>query len=538
MSHSSVDMKRTSALTIVASLLFLQAAHAQQNYKRAHNTMLDDAKILLAEGRYLEASRIYKRLLPVDTNFIEVYYEMAQCEMHLPGQRDQATRHLEKCAAAGHVEATFELADLRHHAARSDEAIALFNRYKTLYGRAMPDAEVDRRIAMARTAKDMMQDPVALRITNLGPMINSEGNDHCPLVTADGNTLYFTSRRKGSTGGLSDPSGRMYEDIYYARRIDEIWTNATNAGLPLNTAAHDATVGLSPDGNAMIIFRTSPGLQGGDLYETQRSGGLWHNPVLMTPRINSSAHEPSASISPSGSEIYFTSDRPGGFGGRDLYRIRRLPNGEWSLPLNLGPTVNTAQDEDGPYMHSDGITLFFSSNGHRTMGGYDIFKTVLMDPDQNSWGDPENMGHPLNTVNDDVYFCLSEDGRTGYFSSERPEGLGGQDIYTVEFPSTQLDYLVVRGLVTDAAEEPVRASVTLSDEAGEEVIGLYRTNERTGRFLMVVDPSTAYRLVVEAPGFDKRVSQIRTRAAIEDDREMALDIVLKRNEQTARIIKE
>ncbi|MCC7501110.1 MAG: carboxypeptidase regulatory-like domain-containing protein [Flavobacteriales bacterium] len=184
------------------------------------------------------------------------------------------------------------------------------------------------------------------------------------------------------------------------------------------------------------------------------------------------------------------------------------------------------------------MTLFFSSNGHSTMGGYDVFKTVLMDADHNGWGDPENLGYPLNTVNDDIYFCLSEDGQTGYFSSERAEGLGGQDVYLVEFPTTQLDYLVIRGVVTDAAEDPVRARITLTDKDGADVIGIYSTNERTGRYIMVVQPGAQYRMLVEAEGFDARLSDIRTDQVGVDVREMPLDIMLTRNENTARVIKE
>lgn len=171
------------------------------------------------------------------------------------------------------------------------------------------------------------------------------------------------------------------------------------------------------------------------------------------------------------------------------------------------------------------------------MGGYDIFKTVNTDPERNAWSEPENMGYPLNTVNDDIYFCLSEDGRTGYFSSERPGGLGGQDIHTVEFPSTRLEYVVMRGLVTDAGDEPVKARITLTDAQGENIAGVYNTNERTGRYLMVLRPDARYRMVVEARGFDGRVSDIATGPAEDEGREMTLDIQLTRNENTARITK-
>lgn len=522
-------------LSTLAFVLLTTALSAQMGYKRPHNQMLDQAKAHLTAGDYDQAARIYKRLLPVDTAFVEVYYEYGLCLSNLPGQRDKAVPHLERAVRGGHTEAHFELALQRHRQQRFEEAADLLHRYKQLNYRAVKDAEVDRHIAMAVTAKELVKAPVDLEIRNMGAMINSPQHDYCPLITANGNTLYFTSRRDGTTGNLKDPTGQWLEDIYVAKRIDEVWTNAVNVGGPVNTNTHDATVGLSPDGSSMIVYHTSLDLVAGDLYETRIHAGKWQTPMLMTERINSKHHEPSASIAPGGDEIYFTSDRPGGFGGRDLYRIRRLPNGEWSLPLNLGPKINTAQDEDAPFMHSDGITLFFSSKGHNTMGGFDIFKATLTDPDMNGWSIPENMGYPLNTVNDDIYFCLSEDGYTGFFSSERPGGLGMQDIYQVTFPGSQLDYMVVRGVVADVSDEPVKARILLTDETGEEVVGVYNTNENTGRYLMVLTPGQRYQVSVEAPGFAVHRSVLLAKATDHDGRELAMDIQLTRDASAQRL---
>ncbi|HRH38532.1 MAG TPA: tetratricopeptide repeat protein, partial [Flavobacteriales bacterium] len=387
--------RKLSALTL---MLVAAALHAQVNYKRPHNQLLDQAKAELSAENYADAAKLYKRLLPVDTAFVEVYYEYGMCLANLPEHREKAVPYFERAARGGHTEAVYELALARHRQQRFAEAVVLFNKYKELNYRVVKDVEVDRRIAMSNSANELVKTPVDVRITNMGSMINSSAHDYCPLITADGNTMYFTSRREGTTGGLKDPTGQWLEDIYVAKRMDEVWSNAVNVGLPLNTTTHDATVGLNPDGSSMIIYHTSVNLTSGDLHETHMHAGKWQEPQLMTEMINSKDHEPSASIAPGGDEIYFTSDRPGGFGGRDLYRIRRLPNGEWSLPLNLGANVNTAQDEDAPFMHSDGITLFFSSKGHNTMGGYDIFKATLVDPDMNGWSAPENVGYPVNTV--------------------------------------------------------------------------------------------------------------------------------------------
>jgi WD40-like Beta Propeller Repeat/Tetratricopeptide repeat len=522
-------------LSSLAAFFICTAVVAQVNYKRPHNQLLDQAKAHLAAEDYAEAAKLYKRLLPVDTAFVEVYYEYGLCLANLGGQKDKAPAYLEKAVRGGHTEAHYELALARHRQQRFDEAADLLIRYKQLNYRVVKDAEVDRRISMAVTAKELVKSPVDVTIRNLGAMVNSPAHDYCPLITANGNTMYFTSRREGTMGNLKDPTGQYLEDIYMARRIEEVWTNAVNVGGPINTNTHDATVGLNPDGTSMIVYHTSADLVGGDLFESRLHAGKWQTPMVMTDRINSKDHEPSASIAPGGEEIYFTSDRPGGFGGRDLYRIRRLPNGEWSLPLNLGPKVNTSFDEDAPFMHSDGITLFFSSKGHNTMGGYDIFKTSLLDADMNGWGLPENMGYPLNTVNDDIYFCLSEDGFTGYFSSERPGGLGMQDIYQVTFPGNQLDYMVVRGVVADASDEPVKARILVTDETGEEVVGVYSSNDRTGRYLLVLTPDQKYMMTVEAPGFNVQQSVLLAKASDSDGRELSMDILMQRDASAERL---
>lgn len=523
-------------LTIVL-LLAATSLAAQKNYKRLHNQMLDQAKVLLANEEYKEALKLYKRLVPVDSGFVEVFHEMGLCLANIPDLREQAVPYFEHAVRGGYTEAFHQLALARHRQQRFDEAIDLFNQYKQMNQRAVDNAEVDRSIAMAVTARELVKHPIEVKIRNMGAMINSEAHDYCPLVTADGNLMYFTSRRQGTRGGLKDNNGQWLEDIYMARRIDEIWTNAVNVGAPLNTITHDATVGLNPDGSSMIVYRTQRDLVSGDLYETRLHAGKWQEAVLMTDMINSPYHEPSASIAPGGDEIYFSSDRPGGHGGRDLYRIRRLPNGQWSLPLNLGPNVNTPFDEDAPFIHSDGTTLFFSSKGHATMGGYDIFKVMLTDPDMNGWSIPENMGYPLNTVNDDIYFCLSEDGYTGYFSSERPGGLGMQDIYQVTFPGSQLDYVLVRGVVADANDEPVKARIVVTDLNDEEIIGIYSSSERTGRYLMVLTPGQRYKMAVDAPGFEAQHSELHAKPLYSDTRELPMDIRLERGANAEHVKK-
>ncbi|MBP8822976.1 MAG: PD40 domain-containing protein [Flavobacteriales bacterium] len=475
---------------------------AQRVYNRAQYNMLDEARLLVDAGQWSEAHRIYKRLAPLDTTFTEVLFGMGLCEANMPDKQPLAAGHLEDAVRHGHVEAQYHLALARHRQERFTEEAALLEQYRVQRGREVSDDVTARQLATAQYAMALTASPIHMRVRNLGAAINSPQHDYCPLITADGSILYFTSRRPGSMGGLKDGSGQYYEDIYTATCQDGIWNRAVNIQGPVNTAMQDATVGLSPDGNEMVIYRASEDMPMGDLYITQRSQGRWSEPERMTDKINSKAHEPSATVAPDGTEIYFTSDRPGGFGGRDLYRIRRLPNGQWSEPLNLGAKVNTPFDEDAPFLHSDGTTLFFSSNGHNTMGGFDIFKAALLDPDRNTWETPVNMGYPLNTVNDDIYFCLSEDGRTGYFSSSREGGLGGQDIHEVVFPTSQVEYILVQGVITDANESPLKARIMLTTDGTDEVFGLYNTNAPTGRYIMAVRPGKVYHMQVVAEGFE------------------------------------
>lgn len=522
---------------LLIALSLSGTAQAQRGYSRSQYNMLDEARTLMEARQWTDAYRIYKRLMNVDTTFAETYYGIGLCEANIPEKRDLAPAHFEVAARYGSIEGTYQLALARHRQGRFSEEITLLDHYRSLSGRDVPNEEVDRQTVIANTARDLIADPLHLRIRNMGGSINSPAHDYCPLVTADGSTIYFTSRRPGTLGGQQDESGQYYEDIYTAQRKDDMWTRAINIQAPMNSAMQDATVGLSPDGNEMVIYRASDLLPDGDLFISQRTQGVWSTPERMTDQINSKAHEPSATISPDGSEIYFSSDRPGGFGGRDLYRIRRLPNGHWSLPLNLGPKINTRHDEDAPFLHSDGTTLFFSSNGHRTMGGFDIFKAGLLDPDMNVWDEPENMGYPLNTVNDDIYFCLNEDGRTGYFSSERAGGLGGQDIYEVVFPTSQIEYLLVRGVVTNGNDEPLKARIILTRSGGDEVLGIFNTNANTGRYVMAVRPGHDYHVAVSAEGFVPWEYDFH---AGDDDitGEITLDVPMVHGERTAGTVQQ
>ena len=386
--------------------------------------------------------------------------------------------------------------------------------------------DLQRRMQECRNGQQLMAHPTRVFIDNAGPELNSLASDYGPVVSADESTILITSRREGSTGGKKDPEGNGYfEDIYQATWKGKAWSRATNLGTPVNTDDHNATVGLAPDGQRMLVY---VGINGGDLLETTLSGSAWNKPRRLNSRINTTAHETSASYSPDGRYLYFVSDREGGAGSSDIYKVDL--DGK-NTPVNLGPAINTAYGEEGAFMAPDGKTLYFSSEGHNSMGGYDIFKSVL---ENGKWSTPENLGWPINTPDDDVFFVTSASGRHGYYSSDRPGGLGAKDIYRITFlgpekqpllseedqllasrlapikqtvlaPAvavTTAQVTILKGTVTDATTRlPLDAAIDLIDNTSGQTIANFRSNATSGRYLVSLPSGTNYGIVVRQDGY-------------------------------------
>jgi hypothetical protein len=271
---------------------------------------------------------------------------------------------------------------------------------------------------------------------------------------------------------------------------------------PVNTQGHDASVGLTADASQLFIFRSNETLPTGALYHTEiQENNSWSEPVMLDEAINSAEYvEPSACISPDGNTIYFSSNREGGLGGKDIYRLVKLPNGKWSQALNLGPGINTAHDEDSPFIHPDGKTMYFSSTGHKGMGGYDIYSSIS---DSNGrWSAAVNMGYPLNTPDDDIHFVITEDSKTAYYSSARPGGVGEADLYSAWMDGETHELLIATGYVFDKTDSTsgVAAKITLVDLTDNKLAGIFASNKNTGKFILLLNPHHDYSLIVESSG--------------------------------------
>lgn len=364
-------------------------------------------------------------------------------------------------------------------------------------------------IQNCESAKTLMQNKVIANIQNIGAPINSAEIEGVPIITADESIMIFTYVGERSMGGKvnyamkQDPNGEYLSDIFMSRKDSSgtKWMKPEPIAA-LNTNGNDAAIALSPDGLTLFTFR-SDNKSEGDIFVSKYTGSSFTTPVPLNANINTPDQwEGSCSISADGRQLYFSSEREGGYGGRDLY-VSELVNGDWGPAVNLGPKINTPYDDDAPFIHPDGITLFFSSKGHTSIGGYDIMYTVK---EGNDWIAPRSMGVPLNTVEDDSYYVINSKGDKGYFSSTRDYrgALGEQDIYFVT-PGILGEKPVVALLKGNVFgnDKPIEAKIEVTKIANSESIGPYYSQSETGKYLMALRPGFVYRLIVTADGYAK-----------------------------------
>ncbi|MGB0523552.1 MAG: OmpA family protein [Flammeovirgaceae bacterium] len=387
-----------------------------------------------------------------------------------------------------------------------DSAAHYYEKHMALASNDGPSkSEIELYIKQCEVGKTLLKDTLDVKIYNLGENVNTAFPDFAPVISADETRLIFTSRREGNTGPKEIETNLHYEDIYIVEKDENgDWGKPVNIGDHINTPSHDASIGLSPDGDELYIYRaneTSSRLSG-DIYFSDYEKGEWTRPKKMQDGINSKNWEPHASITADEQMFFFTSNRQaeGAQGGRDIYWVRRLPDLSWAKPVNLS-IINSPYDEDSPFIHPDGKTLYFSSNGPESMGGFDIFISEL-DTETGTWSKPKNMGYPINTSDDDIYFVWSADGMRGYFSSQREDTFGEKDIYMVSFPEKKVNLIVLKGVVTDVkTNEPLAATIEVVDNKTQKTINIATSNDFTGKYTVILPPNKDYGIRVTREGY-------------------------------------
>jgi outer membrane protein OmpA-like peptidoglycan-associated protein len=320
-----------------------------------------------------------------------------------------------------------------------DDAITYYEAYRRQLARSLSFTkakkiyDLDWKIFECRNAKIYLANPVDVDITNLSDNINTEYPEYAPLVSADEKKIIFTSRRPENTNPDLAADFEYYEDIYQADFVDGQWQPATPFPAPINGDYHNSDIGLSEDGNILYIYTDE---NGGDILESKKVNGKWENPKPLKGLINTPYRESSATITRDKNTIYFTSDKPGGYGGSDIYVSQLDKNGRWGKPVNLGVNINTERDEEAPFISQSGKHLYFSSNGHAGMGDLDIYVADRGNKIE-EFNQPVNLGYPINSVENDIYFVLSGDEKTAYYSSVKSTSKGDLDIYKINMERWQ-----------------------------------------------------------------------------------------------------
>lgn len=499
-------------------LVFLLANYSfsQEESKDIKDKYLQ-AETYMDDGNFTEALKIYEELIKIDPENANYNFKIGFCYLNTVLEKEKAIPYLKKASTntsidydpispkerKAPIDALYYLGKAFHVNEKFKEAIDVLNEFRAEILEGNPDLleNVDRTINYSMNGMELVKYPVNFTITNLGASINSEYTEHSPVFSADESVLIYTSKREGSTGDLKTDDGQYYEDIYISTKDgNEMWTAPKSIGTNINTEGHEATIGLSVDGQQLFIYKDDNG--DGNIYSSFLNGDEWSVPEKLGENINSKSRETHASISADGNYLYFTSDRKGGYGGLDIYVSKKLPNGKWGSVQNLGPKINTKYNEEGPFIHPDGVTLFFSSEGHNSMGGYDIFYATV-DNETRTCSDPTNIGYPINSTEDDVFYMPTPDGKRAYYASYKSEGLGNTDIYLITLADTKEKPLtVMTGVITlSNGEPPTDINITVTDLKKQEVVGIYTPNSKTGKYLFILTPGI-YNILFESSSND------------------------------------
>jgi len=467
----------------------------------------DAAKSYFSVGNYEKAYPILDELHQAFPSNYDITFMLGYCEMNYKKNYAVAINYFEAIKINASIKdiprGLYRLLGEAYHVNYNFiNSVKNYNKYLTL----VPEDEteliesINRKIKASEYANELYTDPKEYKKVNLGDNINSNKGDYGPVISADETTLMFTSRRTGGISSKTTVDGDPYEDIYISTKDpNNKWGKAKLMSKKINTSGHDATSATTADGQKLFIYRSGENEVGG-IYESLFDNDEWELPVLMGKNINSKNRVTSVSITPDEQALYFTCNKKTGIGGKDIYVSHKLDDGTWGVAKNLGSEVNTIYDEESPFIHPDGKTLFFSSKGHDNMGGYDIFKTYF---DGTSWSAPENLGYPLNSTKDDLHFVLSANGKNGYYTSASIDGYGKEDIYQIVMSKMNIPLTMIRGTILCADSlKPIDVIIKVRDvETGEFIKHVYKPNSLSGKYLIILPPGKNYDMIITTDGY-------------------------------------
>jgi outer membrane protein OmpA-like peptidoglycan-associated protein len=480
---------------------------------------LANAEKMLGYDDFKAAIPYLKEAVGFNGNNAMSQFLLGRC-LFLNYEKKEALKNFEKSYSLNKdvdPELSYYLARSLHYVLRFDEAITQYQRGMTKVNAKDPRyGEMQREIEHCKYAKTMVAAPVDAKIVNVGLPINTQYSEHSPVIDADENVLIYTTVRPDNIGCGDDPHC-ILEDVYISEKAGASWGKPRPI-TEINTKAMEASIALSPDGQNVYIYRNPPG--SGDVFTSKLQGKKWSDPKSVGEPVNSKSYETTVSVSPDGKRMFFTSDREGGFGDTDIYMSELGADNKWGTPKNLGPEINTPYADDSPFFHPDGVTLYFSSNGRPDcLGGYDIYQTTMQE--NGSWSRPQNLGYPINTPDNDIYFVLSADKKSGYYASAKEGGYGEKDIYKIVMPEAKPKVVVkvedtvvaapvvvvnaltiLKGVVTDAKSgQPLEGKITVIDNDRNVVVSTLNSNSSSGKYLVSLPSGRNYGITVEREGY-------------------------------------
>ncbi len=472
-----------------------------RKWRKTERDSLDYGMILYEEKSFLQALPLFEKILNnhSDEEFLKFTY--AKCALNRSDKHADAYKYLTEVYEKNKKlpDMQYDMALAAHYNYKFEEAENYINQYEAK--KLSPEAKLkaDQLKRYIANAKVFYANPTAAKISNLGDSINTADDEYVPAITADESLMYFTYAGSKSLGGRqnatlqADSGGTFMEDIYMAHQHNNKFRKAISLDS-LNTNAPDAAISVSNDGRVLFIYQDI-GDGHGDIYKSDLIGEHFSKPKKLRGEINSYSWDGHCSLSPDGQTLYFSSERIDGLGGRDIYRASLSADSSWTHVVNLGDSVNTPYDDDAPFISADGLTLFFSSKGRSSMGGYDVFRTV-MNPVDSSFKKSDNLGYPINSTADDIYFVMAANGINGYYSSGKKEGKGMKDIYKVEpnFTWEKPALYLVKGTIKNL-EGPVTAKIKVEVLSNNnKIYNTFSANSKTGAYLLSLPGGATYRL--------------------------------------------
>jgi len=515
------------AIVFFSVLFFFSNAYNQSD--EALKERIVDAEYFFINEDYGKALELFKDLYKDDPTNANFAYRIGMCYQQLPFEAGRSIKYLKHASEnttreynegsykekKAPIVSLYYLANAYHTNNYLNEALETYNKYKDSL--AVDDIynikKVERQIVSVENAREISKLPVSVEVFNLGNVINSAYADYNPVLSANGDALIYTRTIREIPD--SNKSGKIeasdvYQKILVTYLENDGWSKPIDVTEDLETKGKCKTLSLSADGKTLFLYRDDwkdgrlIDFKEGTIYYSKKVGDTWTPIKKLNRNINTGAWESHASISPDGKQLYFTSDRKGGMGGLDIY-VSDWEDGDWGPAHNLGPAINTPFDEETPFMLEDGKTLYFSSQGHFNMGGFDVFYTHLLG--NGEWSEPVNAGYPINSTTDNLFYHAIKDGSKAYYALARHEGyltFGNMDIYELDVlvPKDETPEFTIKGkiMLEDMNQLDSSFKIYVFDTLTEEILNKSTPDFMTNEYKITV-PNGDYKLVFEANNY-------------------------------------